>query len=269
MDTKYRELYGNKYNGLIPSPYDKRDFKFSEIAPPLGAFNIPKEYETERFPFVYDQGNSYMCCACAYNAIRFLQEKDSSNLQEPFSPAFTYGNQDDNETFEGMYLRSCCKKGRDGSILLRELEGFYTKQQAMQLVRSHHNSYFAKAENYKIDRFFVCNSRTETQQAIMQYKGVITGIPIYDCMFNVRADGIVPYDTSKDVDSSGGHAVAITGWKIIDGNFYWVVLNSWGTEWGDKGYCYLPEKYPWIDRAYVVVDDMSSKVYEEYLREFY
>ena len=264
----YKNLYGKGYNGLIPSPYDRRDYKFSEIAP-LGTPNIPKEYESDRFPFVYDQGSSSMCCACAYNAIRFLQESESSNLQEPLSPAFTYGNQDDNETFEGMYLRSCCKRGRDGSILLRELPGFFSKQDAMNIVRINHEKYFPKAENYRIDRFFVCNSRIEIQQAIMQYKGVMTGIPIYDCMFLVDKDGIVRYDTSKDVVSAGGHAIAITGWRLINQDFYWVVLNSWGTGWGENGYCYLPESYPWIDSAYVVVDDENSKVYEDYIAEFY
>lgn len=265
----YKFLYSNGYNGLIPSPYDKRDYKFSEIAQPLGAFIIPQEYQSPVFPYVYDQGSSSMCCACAYNAIRYLQESESSGLKEPLSPAFTYGNQDDTENFEGMYLRSCCKHGRDGSILLRELPGFYSKNQAMELVRTNKENYLHKAENYKIDRFFICNSRTEIQQAIMQYKGVITGIPIYDCMFEVRKDGIVNYDTSKDVVSAGGHAIAITGWKNINNTLYWIVLNSWGPEWGENGYCYLPESYPWIDNAYVVVDDENSKVYEDYVAEFY
>lgn len=265
----FKDLYGDKYIGLIPSPYDKRDYKFRDIAQPLGMGGLPSEYQSPRFPFVYNQGSSYMCCACAYNAIRYLQENSSSGLQEPLSPAFTYGNQDENETFEGMYLRSCCKKGREGSILLRELDGFYTKPEAMSLVKANRENFLIKADNYKIESFFVCNSRIEIQQAILEYKGVITGIPIYDCMFNVGSDGIVNYDPYKDIDSSGGHAVAITGWKNINNVFHWVVLNSWGTEWGDSGYCYLPESYPWIDRAYVVVDDDSSKVYEDYIKEFY
>jgi hypothetical protein len=264
-----RDFSVYKNNTLLKSPYDPRDYKLSEHIPLAAAGDLPDEYETENAPFVYDQGKTSMCCACAYNAIRYLQENSSSGLQEPLSPAFTYGNQDENETFEGMYLRSCCKKGREGSILLRELDVFYTKPEAMSLVKANRENFLIKADNYKIESFFVCNSRIEIQQAILEYKGVITGIPIYDCMFSVGSDGIVNYDPYKDIDSSGGHAVAITGWKNINNVFHWVVLNSWGTEWGDSGYCYLPESYPWIDRAYVVVDDDSSKVYEDYIKEFY
>lgn len=33
----------------------------------------------------------------------------------------------------------------------------------------------------------------------------------------------------------GGHAVRILGWGIETGVPYWLVANSWNTDWGDKG----------------------------------
>ena len=38
----------------------------------------------------------------------------------------------------------------------------------------------------------------------------------------------------------GGHAVTVVGYRT-DGRF--IVRNSWGTGWGDKGFAYPSEAY--------------------------
>lgn len=39
---------------------------------------------------------------------------------------------------------------------------------------------------------------------------------------------------------AGGHAMIIVGKKIISNKPHWIVQNSWGSWWGDGGYCYMP-----------------------------
>ena len=34
----------------------------------------------------------------------------------------------------------------------------------------------------------------------------------------------------------GGHAIKIMGWGTENGSPYWLVANSWNTDWGDHGY---------------------------------
>ena len=36
-------------------------------------------------------------------------------------------------------------------------------------------------------------------------------------------------------DELGGHAVRMLGWGVEDGTPYWLVANSWNTDWGDNG----------------------------------
>ncbi|CAH0723352.1 unnamed protein product, partial [Brenthis ino] len=37
-------------------------------------------------------------------------------------------------------------------------------------------------------------------------------------------------------DALGGHAIKIMGWGVENGNKYWLVANSWNSDWGDNGF---------------------------------
>ncbi|VDM84513.1 unnamed protein product [Strongylus vulgaris] len=36
-------------------------------------------------------------------------------------------------------------------------------------------------------------------------------------------------------ESQGGHAVKIIGWGVENGVKYWLISNSWNTDWGENG----------------------------------
>ena len=53
------------------------------------------------------------------------------------------------------------------------------------------------------------------------------------------AGGIFSGTCSHHADD-GNHAVQIMGMGQQDGQTYWLVKNSWGVEWGEKGYIRIP-----------------------------
>jgi C1A family cysteine protease len=70
---------------------------------------------------------------------------------------------------------------------------------------------------------------------------VCIGVSLYSSFESdaVAANGVVPMPDVEKEDLVGGHAMLCLGYE--KGHF--IVLNSWGTDWGDRGYCYIPEKY--------------------------
>jgi len=66
------------------------------------------------------------------------------------------------------------------------------------------------------------------------------GFYVYDSFMskNVSKTGIMPYPNTKREKLLGGHAVLLVGYNKTKKVF--IVRNSWGTNWGDNGYFYMP-----------------------------
>lgn len=114
-------------------------------------------------PPIFDQGDSCMCVACAYANLRYIQEYQQSGVREQFSPLFNYANRPDGEDYEGMYLRSICSKGREGSVLYRELPGFYSLDECRNQFNKDKERYLKMAQPFRISSYYVCRSRYEIQ----------------------------------------------------------------------------------------------------------
>jgi len=54
--------------------------------------------------------------------------------------------------------------------------------------------------------------------------------------------GIVTMPSAGDT-CDGGHAVVVVGYDNAKNGGSWIMRNSWGAAWGDKGYFYLPYAY--------------------------
>lgn len=67
-------------------------------------------------------------------------------------------------------------------------------------------------------------------------------LKIYDS-FRHNTDGYIHRPTEQDVASAteGHHAMVVVGYSEIDKCY--IVRNSWGSSWGDGGYCYVSAAY--------------------------
>lgn len=78
---------------------------------------------------------------------------------------------------------------------------------------------------------------------------VVVGIAVTEA-WQTLAGGTLP---PPEGESIGGHAVLLVGYALAAG--VWIVRNSWGEEWGDRGYARLPWAWtalPWCDEAHAL-----------------
>lgn len=81
------------------------------------------------------------------------------------------------------------------------------------------------------------------KSALAEGYPIVFGISLYESFDKQRKRGVVPLPTPNEVSRAahGGHAMLCVGYSDPDKVF--IVRNSWGEDWGDDGYCYIPYAY--------------------------
>lgn len=99
------------------------------------------------------------------------------------------------------------------------------------------------------------NCTLQIQRELMENGPVQTGFEVYEDFLHYKG-GIYKY---TDGIILGGHAVKIVGWGKEGNVNYWIVANSWGSEWGEKGYFRIAfGECTFEENAYVGDPDLKS-----------
>lgn len=87
----------------------------------------------------------------------------------------------------------------------------------------------------------VPQTTADMQATITAGYPIVVGFTVYESFESqtVADTGHVPMPAANE-QTLGGHCVLIVGYQA-DGT--WIVRNSWGSDWGDHGYCYFPQRY--------------------------
>jgi hypothetical protein len=191
------------------------------------------------FRDVYDQGKIASCTA---NALCSIFEYDNTNGFKG-SRLFLYYNERIfiNETHkdEGAFIE-------DGISALKMYglcnESVWSYKLENVLVKPSDEAYENAKNNFVIDAININNDLDTIKEWLNKNEPIAVGITIFSNFMSstTAKTGMVsmPIKTDKLI---GGHAVIICGYDDYQRLF--ILRNSWGNYWGDKGYFYLPYEY--------------------------
>ena len=269
------EEHGLGNNDIDPLEYADIDSFEGEgdlLGAPGAQPTLPSKIDlSANFPTPGNQGQQGSCVgwATAYAAKSYQEKVEMSwSLNSPehlFSPAFIYnqinGGQDNGSSIVEA-LRLITGRGAATLATMPYTDRDFTTQPKPTA--------FEEATKFKAARFQTVNGTAGIKAALASGQPVVGGIGVFPASFRLQGANSI-YNAALG-SYGGGHAVAIVGY---DDNRYggaFKIINSWGTDWGDQGYFWLPYSFaftpvkqgsntlPILKYAYTLIDAPNSGV---------
>lgn len=212
----------------------------------------------EYFTKVKDQGQIGACTVFAISSIYEYILKRYSGEETDLSESFVYYNV---RHLDGKELEDTGSSYQD-VIASIGTQGICTESlhpYTSLLSNAPSDEAYLDGEKRRITKALNVNIKEDDiKSAIQEGYPVAISLKIYDS-FNTTT-GFVKRPTKSEIESAdfGYHAMVIVGYS--DDTKFFVVRNSWGKEFGDNGYCYIPYSYicdPELNRMACIVKEVS------------
>jgi C1A family cysteine protease len=234
----------NARYGWLPDRPDHRDWLLVEHETVIPTASLPPKIDLRaQCPAVYDQGQLGSCTANAISgAIEFERLRQKLSDFVP-SRLFIYYNE---RAMEGTVNSDAGAMIRDGmkSVAKQgappEAEWPYdidrfTEKPPVQA--------YSDAKHDLVSKYLRVNQNHQLlRSCLASGYPFVFGFTVYESFESqaVADSGLVPMPGHGEA-VLGGHAVMAVGYNDING--YYIVRNSWGNAWGQKGYCLMPYAY--------------------------
>ena len=246
------QTYGPKITGtgLKPDNYDLVASLKEANPNRIAHRGLPSKVDlADLMPPVGNQGQQSSCVAwsTAYankSYQEFVERKDKGawtyksgnapNYKTLFSPAFIYnqinGGKDSGSSISDA-MALVVSKGAIPWDAMPYNEKNYSKQPTVEQLQL---AAKFKAKEFQRLRY---NEPNEIKNQLAQGRPVVVGILINENIYEI---GKKIYNEAKGANL-GGHAITLVGYDDATNTFKY--QNSWGIEWGDKGFGYIDYKY--------------------------
>ena len=231
-------MYKKKVLNVPETPIDEDDWELKqEMVASDDGVNAVEFSRRDLTPRVKNQGRIGSCVGhsgrVVYGDTLDFDGKEPSamwiykkgKIHDPF-PGEDYSGTTIKGACRGLIKEGCCEE---------KFWPYVDSEDAQMLEGAAEN-----AAQYKIDAYYTIPKQNHDliKKALLK-ETLWTSFRVHRHFYYTPKSGIVDSEKYLASDNVGGHAVAMTGWKIIDGDLYWEFQNSWGTSFGDRGFFYL------------------------------
>jgi hypothetical protein len=260
----------NQTGGNLPAPSVYAGFEILHINGMLSGVpstdpSRPSAIDlSPNFPAAGNQGEQNSCVGWAVGyALKSFQEKSEigwslNSLDHIFSPAYIY-NQINGGVDQGSLpheaLELVVNQGVSTWSMMPYSDQNHSTQPTPLAVQ--------QADNFRAIRWATVNGVDSIKAALANRLPVVAGIQIYSPFYNLFGQDAV-YNLASG-NALGGHAVTMVGY---DDNKYGgavKVINSWGRNWGNEGYFWLPYSFfpSVVMQAYVLEDAENGTIVDD------
>jgi len=239
------------YNGALPDEEDTRDY----VASIGETEDIQSVILDEYCPEIKQQGTAQSCTAFSVVSLYETEMKinglDVVEGSEQYNYYISRGLSGLFPQDDGSFLREACKVLKNFGNCPEKLMPY--KDNDINYEPGIFTHSFAKF--FKISEYQRIWSVPGIKDSLKEKHPVALAVPITRKWMNLY-EKTIPY--SLDDSYIGGHAILITG--IDETRKAFRVHNSWGKNWSDKGYSWLPYDYvyqvPWFNAWRIVLKVM-------------
>ena len=194
---------------------------------------------------VEDQGQTSSCVANATaGAYEYMMKRHLGDDRYNVSRLFIYWNARDKEGSTGKdggsFIADAVSSLREKGACSEETWPF----DVGAVTSEPDEASFDEAKGFLVEEAESVATDLGTWRATLaDGQPIIFGTKLFGSFDKQRKPGHVPMPSSTESnrESHGAHAMLCVGYSDVDKVF--IVRNSWGSSWGDKGYCYMPYDY--------------------------